>query len=89
MTDNKLPDELKSIGQNIKEILVEQARMGENLKEHMRRTEMAEEAIKHLSEVLVPITRHVSNVEGILKFLGLLSVVATIVLSIVQLFFMG
>lgn len=43
-----------------------------NLEEHMRRTELLEQEI-------LPIREHVHQLRGVLKFIGILSAIATIV----------
>lgn len=48
-----------------------------SLKEHMRRTSILENDIK-------PIKKHVQRVHGALAFLGLLSVIAGLILTIKQ-----
>lgn len=50
----------------------------ESLKDHMRRTELLENEVK-------PLQKHVSMVEGALKFLGVLSVLGLILESILHL----
>lgn len=60
----------------------------ENLKEHMRRTEAAEKAVDRIVQTLKPVQTHVAHVEGVLKFIGLLSVISTVAMAIYQIFFL-
>jgi hypothetical protein len=59
----------------------------ENLKIHLYRTELAERNIDLLSKALEPINKHVSHMEGALKFIGILSLVVGVV-SILGKFFL-
>lgn len=63
------------------------ARIEENLKEHMRRTELAERAIEMLDLDLRPMKAHVARVDGALKLLGVIAVITGIVASIAGIFF--
>jgi uncharacterized protein YdcH (DUF465 family) len=68
------------------EFIAGQARIEENLKEHMRRTELAEKGIEHLSDALKPIHKHVNHVEGGLKLIGLISMLIGISATVYKLF---
>lgn len=59
---------------NIEKVMIAQEI---NLKEHMRRTDILEESIK-------PIQKHVTMVEGVFKFLGLLSLLIGIVSGVAR-----
>lgn len=92
--EEMIVNEIKMIGQRQEKLHDKvnvlkngQVRIDENLKEHMRRTEMAEKAIDTLKKALGPIAIHVNHMEGALKFIGLLSVVSTVALAIWQIFF--
>ena len=58
----------------------------EILREHMRRTEIAEEGIKILHNDLAPLKKHVAHVEGGLKLLGGLATAVGILTAIAKLF---
>ena len=58
-----------------------------NLAEHMRRTELAENAIKALDEDLAPIKKHVNMLQGVLKLIAVLGTVVGIAVGIAKLFF--
>jgi len=61
-----------------KEIIERLARIEENLKDHIRRTELLEVA-------LTPLKKHVYWMEGGLKVLGILALMAGMVLTVVRL----
>lgn len=82
---DKLTEKVDFIKDNITDVKIIQARHDENLKEHMRRTALLEEADKKLVEELKPIKLHVSRVDGVLKFIGLLSGIAGIATLIFKL----
>lgn len=73
----RVEDKLDSIIKDIGSINVVLAAQHETLKEHIRRTEILEREIE-------PIKKHVAMVHGGMKLIGLLSVIAAIVESIVQ-----
>jgi RecB family endonuclease NucS len=54
------------------------AKQEEHLAEHIRRTQL-------LEEDMVPVKEHVQQVNGAIKFIGLLSIVATIVGTVLAL----
>lgn len=63
---NKLDEQHQELDRrldNIEKVMIAQEI---NLKEHIRRTDLLEEALK-------PIQKHVAMVEGVFKFLGLIS----------------
>ena len=70
-TTDKIFERLNSIDNTL-------AAQHESLKDHMRRTAMLEENMK-------PIQRHVSMVDGAIKLIGVLSLLAVVVESIFHL----
>jgi hypothetical protein len=69
---------------NIEKVLLAQEI---NLKEHMKRSDNLEEMVKIIQEKeLKPLSKHVSMVEGALKLVGILGIVATIIGTIVKIF---
>ena len=57
-----------------------------NLREHMKRTDALETLISTLESEFRPVQRHVIMVDGVVKFLGLLAVVMSIVGGILKVF---
>ena len=50
----------------------------ENLKEHMRRTEVAERRLDNIETDLKPIKIHIARLDGVTKFLGLIALLVGI-----------
>ena len=93
--DSDLKRSLDTIQRDVSDIKVTAARQEENLKEHMRRTELAEEGIKlarieaatkaqALEEELRPVKNHVMMVNGVLKFIGLIGLLVGIAATILK-----
>lgn len=57
----------------------------EQLATHIKRTELAEENLSILRADLKPVQVHVARVDGVLRFLGLLSILGTLAAAIHQL----
>ncbi len=62
---------IKEIQLDVKQVLIDQATMKEDLRHHIRRTDKLEESI-------VPVIKHVGHVEGVVHFLKLVALIATI-----------
>lgn len=80
MDERKLHEKLDKIVDNVGEIKVTQAIHTEQLKEHMRRTDLLEkkqdrheentkEEFERIEEEIKPVTEHVHNLKGIKKLL--------------------
>lgn len=69
---DRIEDKVDAISNKLQDTNVILAAQHESLKQHMRRTQLLEEAVK-------PIERHVSRVEGALKLLGVLATIAAVV----------
>lgn len=80
----KILEKQEKIGEDINEIKVVIAVQEEHLKTHIRRTELAEENISLLRNEVEPIKKHVQYINGILKFIGLLSVITTLIASVLK-----
>jgi len=50
----------------------------ENLKEHMRRTELAEKRLDSIETDLKPIKKHIVRLDGVVKFLGFIALIVGI-----------
>lgn len=50
----------------------------ENLKEHMRRTELAEKRLDSIENDLRPIKKHIVRLDGVAKFLGFIALIVGI-----------
>lgn len=74
-----------NIGSDIVEIKIVQAKQQISLDEHIRRSEALERAQEKLFNELEPIKTHVSRVDGAIKFIGIVSVIISILTGIVKL----
>lgn len=54
-----------------------------NLKDHMRRSEINEENIQLLRQEVRPIQDHVTKLNGVVRLVGLSSIVAALLVSII------
>lgn len=75
-------DKLDERLDNIDKTLVRQEA---NLKEHMRRTEQNEIMIQEMIEQIKPIETHVAMVNGVLKFIGFLSLLLGVAVAVKEL----
>ncbi len=82
---DKLDNKIDNIASDIVTIKVTSARHDENLKEHMKRSDLLEKSQEIIFEELKPIKAHVHQVNGILKFLGIFTTLATGILGILKL----
>lgn len=71
--------QLVRVQEKLDKLLEVQTEIRIDLSEHMRRTELAEEAIETLKETVAPIQQHVLTLQVVMKFLaGTIALVATI-----------
>lgn len=83
---DKLDNKIDSISQDIVHIKVTSAKHEENLKLHMKRSDMAEEGINLLKEELIPIKKHINTVDGIIKFMMIVSTFVGTILGFLRFF---
>jgi chromosome segregation ATPase len=81
---DKLNEKLDSIEREVVEIKLILVKQEENIRHHIRRTDLAEESLKELREQIKPIEKHVQHVEGALKLLGGISVFAAFLVAILE-----
>lgn len=86
MNHDDINQKLEVIEREIVEIKLILVRQEENIRHHIRRTDLAEENLKELRNQLKPIETHVRHVEGALKVFGFISVLVAVAVSIIQLF---
>ena len=79
---DKLEGKLDRLDEHLSRIDVTLAVQAEQLATHIKRTELAEENLDLLRKELKPVQSHVLRVEGGLKLLGIISVIAAIASSI-------
>jgi 5-bromo-4-chloroindolyl phosphate hydrolysis protein len=75
MNNERLYEILDKISEDISELKVTTAKQEENIKEHIRRTEIAEENLGLLRQEIEPLKQHVVAINGILKGIGVISVI--------------
>lgn len=74
-TLGKIMESLHSIDRTV-------AKQEVHLAEHMRRTEVAEANIQLIHDELKPIKQHVSRVDGIVRFVGYIAILAGVTAAI-------
>lgn len=72
MDNKRLEDKVDKIADNISEINVTLAKQSVILDEHVKRSNL-------LEAKMVPLEKHVTMVNGVLKFFGLIAVFASII----------
>jgi hypothetical protein len=75
MNNERIYEVLDKISEDISELKITSAKQEENIKEHIRRTELAEENLTMLRQEIEPLKQHVVAINGILKIIGLISIV--------------
>lgn len=75
---------LKEIYQKLHSIDLTLALQQKSLDEHIRRTEINEQALATLQANMKPIEKHVIIMDGVLKIAGSLTIIITTVLAILQ-----
>jgi len=86
MDSDKISQSLDRIESDVTELKIISAKQEENLKEHIRRTEIAEENISLIREEVRPLKEHVIVVNGVLKVLGVISVIVTSIAGFLGIF---
>jgi hypothetical protein len=77
VTDDRLETKLDKIVDDVGEIKVHLGVYNVQLKEHMKRTELLEKKLE-------PVEKHVERLNGILKLIGVMAMIATIVEAILR-----
>ncbi len=76
---NRIEDKIDKIADRLESITITAAKQEENLKEHMRRTEIAENNINLIVKKLTPIESHVEKVKGAIILLSTIGSIVVIV----------
>ena len=88
MTDRKLLEKLDEkmdqVQERLGEIDVTLAKNTASLEEHIRRTELAEEAIAVIKDELKPIQKHVTQVHTVFQVIGFVAVAVSIAAGVVK-----
>lgn len=80
----KVYEKQEKMAEDIQDMKLILVRQEENLRIHIYRTELAEENIKLLRQQLMPIEGHVKMVNGVFKFLGVLSLIVGIAVGVIN-----
>lgn len=78
----KILDKQEDFNKEIATVKIILARQEENLEEHMRRTQLNEENLELLRSELKPVQRHVDMINGVLKLIGGIAVVVSIITGV-------
>jgi chromosome segregation ATPase len=57
-----------------------------SLKEHIRRTALAEDAIEYIRNDLKPVRAHIHRVDGVLKFIGFMALSISLLGGLLKIF---
>lgn len=86
MDSKEIKENLKEIENKLHSIDITLAKQHITLEEHTRRSLANEEQTRLLAEELRPIRKHVSQMEGGLKLLGILSLVLGVIVTFIKLY---
>ena len=81
----EIKNDIKEIKENLHAIDKTLVKQEENLKQHMYRTDLAEQRLEHIEDSLEPIKRHVDGMSGALKLLLVVGAVLGIALTVSKL----
>jgi BRCT domain type II-containing protein len=86
MSNERIYEVLDKISDDVSELKVTSAKQEENIKEHIRRTEIAEENLELIRKEMQPLKEHVIVINGVLKIVGAVSVIVGSIAGIVRMF---
>lgn len=75
MNEERIFQSLDKISGDISDLKVVVGKQEENIKEHMRRTEIAEENLALIREEIEPLKNHVVVINGVLKITGIIAII--------------
>lgn len=75
MNNDRLFEVLDKISEDVSDLKVTIAKQEENIKEHIRRTELAEENLDLIRKEMQPLKEHVIAINGVLKSIGIISII--------------
>lgn len=84
--EDKLDRKFDAVESRIDSIDKTLVKQEENLKEHMRRTDLAEKAIERVDSDLKPIKKHVDMLQGVVKFVTLIGVIVGIIGGVLKIY---
>ena len=86
MSNERIYEVLDKISEDISDLKVTSAKQEENIKEHIRRTEIAEENLDLIRKEIEPLKEHVIVINGFLKIVGAISVIVGSVAGMIRIF---
>lgn len=86
MDDQKILDKLDKIEDRLDTIDQSLVKYNAQLEYHIQRSDNIESYVQHLEDKLIPVEKHVIMVNGIVKFIGIISIIGTIILTLLQIF---
>lgn len=86
MSNERIYEVLDKISEDISALKVTSAKQEENIKEHIRRTEIAEENLDLIRKEIEPLKEHVIVINGFLKIVGAISVIVGSVAGMIRIF---
>lgn len=84
--EERILNKLEKIDECLDKICTTQAVHTEQLKEHMRRSDLLEKRVEQVDAEMAPIQAHVHKVEGAFKFIALIGTAIAIILGLKELF---
>lgn len=84
---NKLEAKIDALDEHLGSIDITLVKQEASLSEHMKRSDSLEKMVNLLQSELKPIEKHVHAVDGVLKFLGALSILVGIAAAVKSIFF--
>jgi hypothetical protein len=75
MSNERIYEVLDKMSEDISQLKIISAKQEENLKEHIRRTVLAEENLAMLRSEMQPLKEHVIAINGVLRIIGVLSII--------------
>ena len=75
MNNERIYELLDKISDDISELKITAAKQEENIKEHIRRTELAEENLEIIRKEIQPLKEHVIAINGVLRIIGVISII--------------
>ena len=82
----RIVDRLMKVDDSLREIDRTLVKQEANLEKHMLRTEQNETMIEILINDIKPIKKHVTQIEGVFKFFGIISFLVALTLAFIKLY---
>ena len=83
---DKLCDTVSKMDNRLDEIEKTLVAQHESIKHHIYRTTISEKRLERIEEEMKPVKKHVAHVEGALKFMGILSILLSVIFGFYRFF---